>query len=91
MEPEAVREFVAEFTAEWNRLAAESNADRAHDQSRLTTIERKIGKIIERKAGAASPYRIIPLSEVTSVIIDNDAPDKVLEDFKPNEVSFITA
>ncbi len=47
MEPEAVREFVAEFTAEWNRLAAESNADRAHDQSRLTTIERKIGKIIE--------------------------------------------
>ncbi|EKM99853.1 hypothetical protein [Acidocella sp. MX-AZ02] len=51
MEPEAVREFVAEFTAEWNRLAAESNADRAHDQSRLTTIERKIGKIIERKAG----------------------------------------
>jgi len=47
MEPDAVREFVAEFTAEWNRLAAESNAERAHDQSRLTTIERKIGKIIE--------------------------------------------
>ncbi len=47
MEPSAVQEFIAEFTAEWNRLVAESNAERAHDQSRLTTIERKISKIIE--------------------------------------------
>ena len=47
MAPDDVHDFVKEFTAEWNRLAAESNAGRAHDQTRLTTIQRKIDKIIE--------------------------------------------
>ena len=47
MDPDDVHDFVKEFTAEWNRLAAESNAGRAHDQSRLSTIQRKIDKIIE--------------------------------------------
>jgi hypothetical protein len=35
MAPDDVREFVAEFTKEWNRLAAERNTARAHDQTRL--------------------------------------------------------
>ncbi len=47
MAPDDVHDFVKEFTAEWNRLAAESNAGRAHDQSRLAAIQRKIDKIIE--------------------------------------------
>ena len=47
MEPDDVREFVEAFTSEWNRVIAESNAGRAHDQNRLTTIQRKIDKIIE--------------------------------------------
>jgi len=40
-------EFVAEFTKEWNRLAAERYAARAHDQTRLSTIQRKIDKLVE--------------------------------------------
>ena len=47
MAPDDVHDFVKEFTAEWNRLAAESNAGRAHDQTRLATIQRKIDKLIE--------------------------------------------
>ena len=47
MQPEDVREFVEAFTAEWNQLAAASNAERAHDQTRLTGIQRKIEKIVE--------------------------------------------
>ena len=47
MAPDDVHDFVKEFTAEWNRLAAESNAGRAHDQTRLAAIQRKIDKLIE--------------------------------------------
>ena len=47
MEPDDAREFVEAFTSEWNRVIAETNAGRAHDQNRLTTIQRKIDKIIE--------------------------------------------
>ena len=42
MAPDDVHDFVKEFTAEWNRLAAESNAGRAHDQSRLAAIQLRI-------------------------------------------------
>jgi hypothetical protein len=47
MAPDDVREFVAEFAKEWNRLVAERNAARAHDQTRLSTIQRKIDKLVE--------------------------------------------
>ncbi|WBO61037.1 zinc ribbon domain-containing protein [Acidocella sp. MX-AZ03] len=47
MDPEAVGAFVTEFTAEWNRLAAESNANRVQEQNRLNVIQRKLDKIVE--------------------------------------------
>ncbi|MDE2391558.1 MAG: recombinase family protein [Rhodospirillales bacterium] len=47
LSPEAVHEFITAFTAEWNRLAAESNAERAQDKTRLATIQRKIDRIVE--------------------------------------------
>jgi hypothetical protein len=47
MAPDDVREFVAEFTEEWNRLVAERNAARAHDQTQLGPIQRKIDKLVE--------------------------------------------
>ena len=47
MAPDDVWEFVEEFTMEWNRLAAERNAARARDQTRLSTIQRKIDKLLE--------------------------------------------
>jgi hypothetical protein len=47
MEPDDVWEFVDAFTAEWNRLAAEANAERSHDKTRLATIQRKIERIVE--------------------------------------------
>ncbi|MDE1905360.1 MAG: recombinase family protein [Rhodospirillales bacterium] len=47
MNPDDIQDFISTFTAEWNRLAAEINAERAQDKTRLATIERKIAKIIE--------------------------------------------
>ena len=47
MEPDDVREFVKAFTAEWNRVIAEANADRAQDSAKLTTVQRKIDRIVE--------------------------------------------
>jgi len=47
IEPDDVREFVEAFTVEWNRVIAETNADRAQDSAKLATVQRKIDKIIE--------------------------------------------
>jgi site-specific DNA recombinase len=55
MHPDDVREFVGAFTVEWNRLVAETSADRAHDQSKLTTVQRKIDRIV---SAIVDGYRI---------------------------------
>ena len=42
-----VREFVGAFTAEWNRAAAELNAEHATLSGRLAAVQRKIARIID--------------------------------------------
>ncbi|NTJ44694.1 DeoR/GlpR transcriptional regulator [Agrobacterium larrymoorei] len=47
--------------------------------------------VTREKLGAASAYRIVPLSGVSSVIMETDVPDEVFDGFKSNDVSFIRA
>jgi hypothetical protein len=44
--PELVAEFIKEFTAEWNRAAAEASAGREGTARELATVERKINGLI---------------------------------------------
>jgi site-specific DNA recombinase len=47
MQPELVAEFVAAFTAEWNRLRAEASAGLAGRRRELETAERKLDGLVE--------------------------------------------
>ncbi len=47
MQPEDVQEFVSAFTVEWNRIAAETGAQQAHDDATLIHVQRKIDRIID--------------------------------------------
>ena len=50
MQPELVAEFIAEFTTEWNRALAQSNAGREAEQRELATVERKLTGLINALA-----------------------------------------
>jgi site-specific DNA recombinase len=47
MQPELVAEFAAEFTAEWNRLAAEASAGAAAKRRELEGVCRKLAGLVE--------------------------------------------
>jgi site-specific DNA recombinase len=47
MQPGDVQEFMSAFTVEWNRIAAETGAQQAHDDATLTNVQRKIDRIID--------------------------------------------
>jgi site-specific DNA recombinase len=47
MQPDDVQEFVSAFTVEWNRIAAETGAQQAHDDATLNNVQRKIDRIID--------------------------------------------
>ncbi|MBC4019207.1 recombinase family protein, partial [Siccirubricoccus deserti] len=47
MDPELFREFVAEFTAEWNRLQGEIAAGNAARQQELTKVARQIERLVD--------------------------------------------
>jgi hypothetical protein len=47
MQPEHVATFVAEFTAEWNRLQAEISAHDADRRRELDVVQRKLAGVIE--------------------------------------------
>jgi len=50
MGPDIVAEFIREFTAEWNRLAAERSAGRTAQERELATITRKLDGLIAAMA-----------------------------------------
>ena len=50
MQPALVAEFVAEFTAEWNRLQAAADAGRATLRRELAGVERKLAGLIDALA-----------------------------------------
>jgi len=67
MRPDDVKEFIAAFAAEWNRLAAEANAQSSHDAATLTTVQRKIDRIIDAiTEGLLSPDMKAKLEELTT-------------------------
>jgi site-specific DNA recombinase len=47
MQPDQVAVFVAEFTAEWNRLSAKAGAGRAGKQRDLEAVRRKMAGLVE--------------------------------------------
>ena len=47
MRPEHVATFVAEFTTEWNRLLAESNATRGEYRRELDVVERRLNNLVD--------------------------------------------
>ncbi|MDB5317518.1 MAG: putative recombinase [Rhodospirillales bacterium] len=47
MRPDLVAEFVASFTAEWNRLAKASTSGVADKQRELEGVERKLSGLID--------------------------------------------
>jgi site-specific DNA recombinase len=47
MQPEHVATFVAEFTAEWNRLQAEASAQNAGRHRELDVVERRLAGLID--------------------------------------------
>ena len=53
MDPEIFAVFVAEFTAEWNRLQAETAADQQADRQELERVERQIGRLVDAIAEGA--------------------------------------
>jgi hypothetical protein len=56
MRPDLVADFVAEFSREWNRLAAEAGLARAAQRRALEAVERQIGNIVDAIAqGLRSP------------------------------------
>jgi site-specific DNA recombinase len=46
MRPELVAEFIREFTAEWNRLAAERSAQRSGQEREFAAVTRKLDGLI---------------------------------------------
>ena len=55
MQPELMADFVAEFTAEWNRMAAEAGAAAEGHRRELRGIERQIANLVDAIAdGLAS-------------------------------------
>ena len=56
MDPELYAVFVAEFTAEWNRLQADAGADLAAKRSELAEVRRRIEGLIRAiEAGLYEP------------------------------------
>jgi DNA invertase Pin-like site-specific DNA recombinase len=56
MHPDLLAAFAAEFTREWNRLAAEQTASRAAAVQALEAVERQIGNLVDAIAdGLRSP------------------------------------
>ena len=47
MQPDLVAEFVAEFTAEWNRLAAEAGAAAESHRRELQGVERQLANLVD--------------------------------------------
>ena len=47
MQPEHVATFVAEYTAEWNRLQAESSAEHVARRRELDVVQRKLAGLID--------------------------------------------
>ena len=67
MQPEMVAVFVEEFTAEWNRLAAGSNAEHDIKQRELEKVTRKLEGLIEAIAdGLRAPGLQGRLDELSS-------------------------
>ena len=53
MQPEHVATFVAEFTAEWNRLQAEVSAEATAQRRELDTVQRRLASLIDAIAECA--------------------------------------
>jgi hypothetical protein len=47
MQPELAAEFLAEFTAEWNRLSAEASAGLTARRRELKAVRRKLAGLVE--------------------------------------------
>lgn len=47
MDPDLFREFVTEFTAEWNRLQAEASAGRAAQRQELDRVQGQIERLVD--------------------------------------------
>jgi site-specific DNA recombinase len=47
MNPDLFKVFVAEFTAEWNRVQATSSAEQAAHQAELTQVRRQIDRLVD--------------------------------------------
>jgi site-specific DNA recombinase len=54
MEPELFKVFVAEFTAEWNRVQAESGAEQAAQQAELARVRAQIDRLVDALADGTS-------------------------------------
>ena len=55
MEPAAFKEFVQEFTAEWNRVQGEAAADLAGRRTELTRVKAQIERLVDALADGAMP------------------------------------
>jgi site-specific DNA recombinase len=65
MGPDILAEFIREFTAEWNRLAAERSAGRTAQERELATITRKLDGLIAAMAdGFRAPRLQAQLDEL---------------------------
>ena len=65
MDPELFREFVAEFTATWNRLQAEASAGLTAKRAELERVRSQIGRAVDAiVAGTASPALKLRLEEL---------------------------
>jgi site-specific DNA recombinase len=73
MHPEAVAEFVAEFTAEWNRLRAEATAGLAGRRSELDRVRAQLDRLVDALAEGA------PVSSVRGRMEALEARRTVLE------------
>ncbi len=58
MEPDAFKVFVEQFTAEWNRLQAESGADRAAWESELSRLTAQVERLVDALANGTPAIAI---------------------------------
>jgi DNA invertase Pin-like site-specific DNA recombinase len=80
MAPDLVAEFVASFTAEWNRLQAQAGVEREQTQRELATVRRKLAGLIDAIAdGLRAPGLQQQLDELEArrTVLERDLADAV--------------
>jgi hypothetical protein len=80
MAPDLVAEFVASFTAEWNRLQAHAGAEREQKQRELATVQRKLAGLTDAIAdGLRAPGLQEQLDhlEARRTVLERDLADAV--------------